>query len=64
MMTTQIIIALTVLLWIAWDLYALWRYGVTSTESRVIAKWCARFPWVPLLLGYLLGHWTWPQPQP
>jgi hypothetical protein len=31
-----------------------------ASISKVIQRWQIRFGFVTFLLGYVLGHWTWP----
>lgn len=58
---TQILIALTVLIWIAWDIWTYFHNGNPSTESATLYKWSYRVPGVSFLLGLLMGHLFFPQ---
>jgi hypothetical protein len=53
---TELLIAGTIAVWIAWDARAYSRAGIEATESQVIREW-ARHPLVTLAVGILLGHW-------
>jgi hypothetical protein len=53
---TEVILLITPLLWIAWDVYAHIKGGNATTESANIWKWTVRLPGIALLVGILIGH--------
>lgn len=57
-MTEGFLIAVVVVV-LAYDLFALQRWGIEATVSRVITDWSRRHPVIPFLLGLVAGHWFW-----
>jgi hypothetical protein len=51
---TQILILVSVALWIAWDIYATQTHG--ATESEVIRDWQLAYPGVSWGVGVVFGH--------
>ena len=56
--TTGVIIILTVLVWIGWDVYV-FVSKKDKTFSTVITRWSYYTPAIPFLLGFICGHWFW-----
>lgn len=55
--TTAVIIILTVVLWIVWDLFVATNNKSGDTESEVIRDYTI-YPVLPVGLGVIAGHWT------
>jgi hypothetical protein len=53
---TQMLILLTVVVWIAWDIFVYIKKGNLPTESWTIWKWSYRIPAIAFLAGILMGH--------
>jgi len=58
---TKIILIVTALFLIGYDIYAYIEGGVGSTISRVVLAWSQAWPIVPLTIGVICGHLFWPQ---
>lgn len=65
---TFAIVVFTLLVWIVWDIIAVVmdpqkgnRPAKGATISELILSGTRRFPWLLIVLGYILGHLTWPQ---
>ena len=56
---TDQIIVFSVLLLIAYDIFALAKGGVDSTISKRIIIWSHEYPAIPFLFGALMGHFFW-----
>lgn len=54
--STKVLILMTIVLWIAWDVYAYRQAGNIATESWTLKKWSYYAPGIACLLGILLGH--------
>lgn len=54
-MITLGIIAVTAILWIAWDIFVAFASGNDATESRVFL-WLSVHPILPFAMGVLMGH--------
>lgn len=52
---TAVLILATILIWIAWDIYADVTAGYDATETAAIRGW-SKVPFVPLVAGILIGH--------
>lgn len=53
------LIIVTFLVWLAVDIYLYVNRDKFSTISEVITTWSYYTPIVPLIAGFLLGHWFW-----
>jgi hypothetical protein len=53
---TSVIIGLTVVILVAYDLYAVLKWGIESTISLVIWHASQQWPIVPFSAGVLCGH--------
>jgi hypothetical protein len=58
---TRIIILGTVLLWIAWDLFAFNVGGLPASISGIVKAWGCQYPQAVAGVFYVLGHLTWGQ---
>lgn len=58
--TTWVIVASVVIL-VAYDIYAYRKKGWGNTISEVVATNSLRHPMIPFLVGVLMGHFFWPQ---
>jgi hypothetical protein len=58
---TVVFLLVWVVLAIAWDIHALWRYGMDATISKVLYDWSRNNPIVACIAGILCGHLFWPQ---
>lgn len=56
---TQIVMALAVVLLLAYDIYAVIIKGMTNTISWQVAHLAKAYPLIPFLLGMLAGHFFW-----
>ena len=54
---TQIIIGITLVIWISWDIYVATNKTSGDTESEVIRDY-TKYPIIPSFLGTIAGHWT------
>jgi len=59
MTLTTILILTTIVLWIAYDIFAYFRWGNSATESVVIFKWTKVSPGTLIAIGFVLGHLVW-----
>jgi hypothetical protein len=59
-MLTEIVIIVTTVLIIGYDVYAYKKGGATLTVSLVMKRWAMKYPWIILLWGVLMGHFFWP----
>lgn len=62
--TTEVLILSTVVIWIAWDIYAYKRGGNLPTESWAFKKWSYYIPGLACLFGILMGHFFFGYPSP
>jgi hypothetical protein len=53
---TAILIIVTFIVWIAWDIFVFREYGSGPTESRTLRDWAYRVLALPLSFGVLGGH--------
>ena len=44
----------------AYDIYAAYFLPTGSTVSAVLQEWAIKFPAMPLVIGFVLGHLFWP----
>ena len=61
--TTNIIIMVTVLVWLVWDIVLYCRRKKdprVSTISMIITKFSWYSPALPFAAGFLMGHWFFP----
>ena len=58
--TTWILVGAVIFL-VVWDGYAAMRWGYTGTISFDILTASKAHPIIPLAMGIVLGHLTWPQ---
>jgi hypothetical protein len=58
MTITWWLIVSTAAIWIAWDIFADWKWGNKATESVLIDKWARLKPFI-FLAGFLCGHLFW-----
>ena len=49
---------------IVFDLVMYWRHGWEGTISYLALTRSRRYPILPFVLGVLVGHLLWPQPEP
>lgn len=56
MTTTQIVIALTVLLPLIYDVYAVLKGGLHNTISWQVVQLSKIYPFIPFVIGILMGH--------
>lgn len=56
---TQALIVATVVVWIAWDIYAAANSVPGDTESEMIRLFANRHPFLPLAMGVLMAHFFW-----
>lgn len=54
--TTIWIIGIVTVLLLLWDIAA-YVLGENATISVVITDWSYYSPWIPLVFGFLMGHW-------
>lgn len=57
---TAIIMVATLVLLLAWDVYALVKQGGKVTISYIMAATSLKFPLIPFAWGLLTGHFFWP----
>ena len=53
-------IAIALFIIFAYDFYAVRRWGQGGTISAVLLKYAYKFPVVPFLIGFIMGHLFWP----
>jgi hypothetical protein len=58
---TQVVIMVTIVAWIGWDIYAYLHFGNAATESATIFRWSYHAPGAAFLAGILCGHLFFPQ---
>ena len=58
---TRILILGTILLWIAWDLFAFNIGGLPASISGIVKGWGCEYPQALAGVFYTLGHLTWGQ---
>lgn len=63
-LVTTLLVTLTAVVWIAWDLVAYLSGGNESTISRVVTEASRDWPIIPLLVGIVLGHLFFSQHAP
>jgi hypothetical protein len=56
---TVVVIALTIIGLVAWDVYAILYGGDESSISSVIITYSYDYPLIPFLSGVLCGHFFW-----
>lgn len=59
MITTDIIIGLTVVGLLAYDLYAYLKGGIDFTISWQVIQASKNWPLIPFFFGLLMGHFFW-----
>lgn len=57
------IIAITLSVLIAWDIYVAVHPAPGDTVSELTLAASMRFLWLPFALGVLVGHFSWPGPK-
>lgn len=60
---TALVLIVTVLWLIAWDVWIIYRYGQKASISYVIMEVSGEPVWLLVVgigIGILLGHWFWP----
>lgn len=55
-----VVILVTFVVWIIWDIFAFYYGEGVSTLSVVITDWSFYSPGIPFLFGGLCGHWFFP----
>jgi len=55
-----LLILVTAIVWIVWDLYAYIYGGENATVSVVITDFSYYSPAAPFIIGGLMGHWFFP----
>ena len=58
---TQIIVILSVLFIIIFDIIIYKMRGVESTVSRIVLYWAKEYPIIPFAVGVVIGHLFWAQ---
>jgi hypothetical protein len=58
-MVTQIVMLAAIALLIIYDFYADFHWGRDETISLHMRDWAKKYPWVPFLIGFLMGHFFW-----
>ena len=58
---TRIIILGTILLWIAWDLFAFNVGGLPASISGIVKGWGCEYPQAVAGVFFVLGHLLWGQ---
>jgi hypothetical protein len=61
---TRIIILLTPVVWIAWDVYTYFAAGNASTESATIFRYSVQAPGLAFIVGLLCGHFFFQMHEP
>lgn len=56
-----VIIVVTFLIWLGWDVYAYAYGGERATLSVVITEFSYYSPALPLIIGILIDHWFIPE---
>jgi hypothetical protein len=56
MTPTQILLVATVVIWVAYDVFAAIRWGAMQTISVVLWQLAQKYPVIPLAVGALIGH--------
>ena len=59
-MITSVFLIATVAIWIAFDVWIYFRSGYNETISAKIYFAGIKYPFIPLAVGCLLGHFFWP----
>lgn len=59
MRTTDAICLVVVVAILAWDLFAVLKWGREATVSARVRAWSAAYPLIPFLIGMVAGHWFW-----
>lgn len=59
MTVTTIFIIATIVIWIAYDVFAYLKWGNAGTESVVGFNLTKISPGILIAIGYVLGHITW-----
>lgn len=54
---SSVLIVVTLIVWILWDIYAALFGGPGATESEVIRDWASYHPSIAVGLGTVAGHW-------
>ena len=57
--TTIIVIVSAVLALIGYDVYALSVNGTEASISYTIVAWSYKYPILPFVFGFLMGHFFW-----
>ena len=57
---TGILILITAIIWIVWDIYAYVFGGGNATISVVLTDFSFYSPALPFIMGGLMGHWFFP----
>jgi hypothetical protein len=52
--TVGIVLAIAI-----YDIYVLWKDGVKSTISVRILNWSIKYPVIPFVFGFVMGHLFW-----
>lgn len=60
---TSLLMTISALVWIAWDVFVAGNDVVGDTESEVILDWSIEYRALPFVFGVLGGHWFWPRPE-
>lgn len=56
-MTTELIIIVVTILILAYDLYLYNDKVAGNSISQVVIKWSYKYPLIPFVIGFLIGHW-------
>lgn len=61
---TRLVILITPMIWIGWDIYTDLTAGNPSTESATIFRYSSQTPGIAFLVGVLMGHLFFQMNQP
>lgn len=61
---TRIIILVTPLIWIGWDVFTYLTAGNVTTESATIFRYSVQAPGIAFLVGVLCGHFFFQMKEP
>lgn len=64
MQITIVVLILTAVFLIVYDIWAVLKYGIAGTISWQVWDKSRRFPIIPLAVGILVGHLFWRQEGP
>ena len=62
-MMTGIFVAVSVFLWIFYDIYIIFSAGKDASISQVLIEYAYNYPSFPFLTGFICGHIFWKMPD-